>query len=106
MSHSNAGTCAGCLIGVLLPPHLGGICFLQVWQLGSKKKPMNAKVEAADLPHEFLVLALQSVILLCKAKDFSFLSHAPNYLFSKRSVQEVGTTLKFLQDNYISDYKI
>ena len=106
MSHSNAGICAGCLMGVLLPLHLGSICFLQVWQQGSKKKPMNVKVEAAGLPHEFLVLALWSVILVCKAKNFSFPSHASNYLLSKRSVQEVGTTLKFLQDNYISDYKI
>ena len=66
MSHSNAG----CLMGVLLPLHLGSICFLQVWQRGSKKKPMNVKVEAAGLPHEFLVLALWSVILLCKSKEF------------------------------------
>lgn len=94
MSHSNAGTCADCLTGVLLPFHWGCFCFLQVWQLGSKKKPTNRKVEAADLPLEFLVLALQSVILLCKAKNFSFPSHAPKYLFSKRRVQEVGTTLK------------
>lgn len=54
------------------------------------KKPHNqlGKVEATDTPHEFLLVALQILILLLKAKICSFLSCTPDHLCSKMSVLE------------------
>lgn len=72
MPHSIAGSWCwlsnGCLAA---SPHGKEDAFASSkYGSGSKKKHTNGKAEAADLPHEFLLFAHQSLILLSKAKNF------------------------------------